>query len=183
MGKLTERRILRGTPEYAAVKALYNEAFGEIDDLDTMCRAMDGGKAALHGYYDGEELAAFALVLLPGRYCYVLYSALAKERRHKGGIREILALIRAAYPKRPLIFDIETPLEGSEDLAERRYRYEMFTHLGFADTGFGMTDASGTYTIFSEGGFDEASFRESWDILPEEFGGTAIVVQNRTAGV
>lgn len=174
MGSLIDKIVLPGTEGYAQVKALYDEAF-TVDDLDEMCRALSTGKAFLHAYYDGEELAAFALILLPGRYCYVLYSALTKAQRHRGRIREILPLIRAAYPGRPLIFDIETPDEAQPDHEERVYRYEMFSHLGFQDTGFGMYDAGGTYTIFSEGGFDESSFRESWDIMPGEFGGTVII--------
>ena len=174
MRKLTQKTVAHGTPEYEEIKALYDAAFGPVDDLDVMMREAGTEKSALYGYYSGKDLAAFAFVLLPGRYCYVLYSALAEHLRHKSVIREILANLRAAYPDRPFIFDIETPDTAAPDREERQYRYEMFTHLGFQDTGFGMTDASGTYTIFSEGGFDEADFRESWDILPEEFGGTTI---------
>ncbi len=175
MSSLTDKTVRQGTPEYVQVKALYDEAFDAIDDFDEMCRGLSGEKTALHAYYDGEDLTAFALILLPGQYCYVLYSAFTKPQRHRGRIREVLELIRTAYPGRPLIFDIETPDETQPDGEERRYRYEMFTHLGFQDTGYGMHDASGTYTIFSEGGFDEPAFRESWDILPGEFDGTVII--------
>ena len=176
MQKLTQKTVFPWTREYEEIKELYNEAFHEIDDLDVMVQEAGPDKSALYGYYDGEALAAFAFVLLPGHYCYVLYSALAEGLRHKGVIREIVACLRAAYPDRPFIFDIETPDDAAPDREERQYRYEMFTHLGFSDTGYGMYDASGTYTIFSEAPFDEQAFRESWDILPEEFGGTKIIV-------
>ena len=175
MQKLTQKLVFPGTREYKEIKALYNAAFHEIDDFDLMVQEAGPGRSALYGYYDGDDLAAFAFVLLPGHYCYVLYSALAEHLRHKGVIREIIAGLRAMYPDRPFIFDIETPDDAAPDREERRYRYEMFSHLGFSDTGFGMTDASGDYTIFSEAPFAEASFRESWDILPEEFGGTKII--------
>ena len=175
MRTLTQKRVLPGTKEYEEVKALYDAAFPPVDDLDEMVREAGNEKAALFGYYLEGELAAFAFVLLPGHYCYVLYSALAEGLRHRGVIREIVACLRETYPDRPFIFDIETPDDTAPDREERQYRYEMFTHLGFSDTGSGMTDASGTYTIFSEAPFDERAFRESWDILPEEFGGTKII--------
>lgn len=175
MRTLAQKRVLPGTKEYEEVKALYDAAFPPVDDLDEMVREAGNEKAALFGYYLEGELAAFAFVLLPGHYCYVLYSALAEHLRHRGMIREILAHIREAFPERPIVFDIETPLDAAPDREERMYRYGMFSHLGFGDTGFGMTDASGTYTIFCEGPFDEQAFRESWDILPGEFGGTKII--------
>lgn len=174
MRKLTQREILPGSEEYKAVKALYDSAFGPVDDLDIMMEAAGTGKAVLYAYYCGDALAAFAFALFPGHYCYVLYSALTEELRHRGLIRELIDCLRASHPRRPFIFDIETPSSAAADREERQYRYEMFSHLGFRDSGYGMTDAGGTYTIFCESPFDEQAFRESWDILPETFCGTTI---------
>jgi len=169
--------VTENTAEAALVKALYEEAFPEIERIcfDQLIACARTERAALFAYTDGGAFIGFAFVLLPGPYAYLLFTATAPERRNRGYGAEILNELRRVYTGRRLILDIEQLSDDAENSVERTRRYRFYYNNGFRDTGFEMRDRTGEYRILSEGGgFDRNGFVESYRILPEIFEETDI---------
>ena len=175
--RLKTTTVTENTPEAALAKALYEEAFPEIErigfDFLTACARTE--RADFFAYRDGDEFVGFAFVLLPGPYAYLLYTATVSARRNRGYGTAILKKLRRRYAGRTMILDIEPLSDEAENAVERTRRYRFYYNNGFRDTGYEMRDRTGDYRILSEGGgFDLNGFVESYRILPEIFEGTDI---------
>ncbi len=175
--RLKTIKVKENSPEAALAKALYEEAFPEIErigfELLTDC-AKKGG-ADFFAYRDGDEFVGFAFLLLPGNYAYLLFTATEPHLRSRGYGAAILRKLRRHYPDRTMILDIEPVSETAENSVERARRYRFYANNGFRDTGYEMRDWTGDFRILSDGGaFDPEAFVESYRILPEIFDGTEL---------
>lgn len=174
---LNVKPVTKGSSEAAYAKNLYEEAFPEIEraGFEALLKSLQSGKADFFVYAEGDVPIGFALVLLPGSYAYILFYAIDSGKRNSGWGTAVLRHIRAQYPDRTLILDIEAPSAEAENSGERLRRLRFYERNGFRQTGAEMRDSSGIYNILSEdGSFDMADFLESYAILPEIFPDTEI---------
>lgn len=165
------------SPEAAYAKALYEEAFPEIErcPFESLLDCCGRGKADFFVYRDAGKNVGFCVVLLPGHYAYGLFAAINSDSWSRGYGSQLVQEVIRAYPDRAVVLDIEPVDETADNYGERRRRLRFFEKNGFHDTGYEMRDESGPYRILSNAkGFDLEGFVESYDILPEIFPGTLI---------
>ena len=165
------------SPEAAYAKALYEEAFPEIErcPFESLLDCCGRGKADFFVYRDAGENVGFCVVLLPGHYAYGLFAAIDSDKWNRGYGSQLVREVIRSYPDRAVVLDIEPVDETADNYEVRRRRLRFFEKNGFHDTGYEMRDESGPYRILSNAeGFDLEGFVESWDILPDIFPGTRI---------
>ena len=165
------------SPEAAYAKALYEEAFPEIErcPFESLLDCCGRGKADFFVYRDAGKNVGFCVVLLPGYYAYGLFAAIDSDSWNRGYGSQLVQEVIRAYPDRAVVLDIEPVDETADNYEERRRRLRFFEKNDFHDTGYEMRDESGPYRILSNAeGFDLEGFVESWDILPDIFPGTRI---------
>jgi GNAT superfamily N-acetyltransferase len=174
---LTVIKAIEDSPEAAYARALYEEAFPEIErcSFESLMACTRSGKADFFVYRDGGENVGFCVVLLPGNYAYGLFAAINRDSWNKGYGSQLVREVIRSYPDRAVVLDIEPVDETADNYEERRRRLHFFEKNGFHDTGYEMRDESGPYRILSNAeGFDLEGFVESYEILPEIFPGTRI---------
>ena len=96
---LIEKRVIKKSNIYPAVKAIYKEAFPKKERFLFAFfekRASDG-KADFYSYWFEDILVGFTYALKNENYVYVFYLAVKKEERGKGYGREILNQIKEKY--------------------------------------------------------------------------------------
>ncbi|MBQ2095405.1 MAG: GNAT family N-acetyltransferase [Firmicutes bacterium] len=141
------------SPEAAYAKALYEEAFPEIErfPFESLLDCCGRGKADFFVYRDAGENVGFCVVLLPGRYAYGLFAAIDSDKWNRGYGSQLVREVLRAYPDRVVVLDIEPVNETADNYEERRRRLRFFEKNGFHDTGYEMRDESGPYRILSNG--------------------------------
>lgn len=175
--RLQTVRVKKDSPEAAYARALYEDAFPEIErcSFEALIDCCEQGRTDFFVYRDAGENVGFCVVLLPGNYAYGLFAAINRDFWNKGYGSQLVQEVVRTYPDRAVVLDIEPVDETADNYAERRRRLHFFEKNGFHDTGYEMRDESGPYRILSNAeGFDLEGFVESYGILPEIFPGTLI---------
>lgn len=119
----------------------------ELKPLPTIQRHMRAGRYPAWGLYQGEELAAYALLwqTVDGRAVLLDYLGVPRDRRGQGWGSRMLAQLRRIYGERAAILaEVEAPEAaepGERSLQERRldfYRRAGFRYAGFDSRLFGV---------------------------------------------
>lgn len=115
----------------------------ELMPLSRMEELTRAGSQSAWGFYEGDELAAYAVFITNsgGRPAALLnYFAVEQSRRGRGVGTQCLRLLKAAAAQMRLdciIFEVEKPekAESPEDLTQRRRRIQFYLAGGALATG------------------------------------------------
>ncbi len=165
---LIEKRVIKKSNIYPAVKAIYKEAFPKKERFLFAFfekRASDG-KADFYSYWFEDILVGFTYALKNENYVYVFYLAVKKEERGKDYGREILNQIKEKYKDKVVCLAIE-PLDiDAKDYNQRVKRKLFYQKNGFTSQIERMEYAGEKYEIMSCNGvvtdYEYNTLLKSW---------------------
>lgn len=139
---------------------LYEEAFPPEERVDTHLLDEFAREPTVEftAYYDADEFCGFSYSIDTGTYLYLLFLAVRANGRSRGYGTRILERLKARFPERTIVLEIE-PLDPSAPNADQRERrLAFYQRNGFVLAGFDSIEGDMTYTLLkSTGHFDAAS--------------------------
>lgn len=156
---ITYRRW-KAVPDKAIVKKLYRSAFPKEEQMPWWLLWLfslreDMGVTA---YYDGDAFCGMTVTVGVEEYLFVLFFAVAEERRGKGYGSEILTLLKRENPRRPIVLNVEPLDEQAENAAQRVSRMRFYERNGFFDTGYNIDEVGGTFRVMSNAPLDPRAY-------------------------
>ena len=139
----------------------------ELKPLRSMLSLMEQGRYQALGLYDGEELAAYALLWDDPEGGYVLLDYLAvcrdKPRGHGYGTAALRLLLDRCRDRRGLLVEAEAEEPGAEaeENALRRRRLAFYRRGGFRDLGYTARIFGVPYAMLVSGQSDQAEAAEA----------------------
>ena len=139
----------------------------ERKPLSAMEKLMAAGRYEALGLYDGEELAAYALLWDDPEGGYVLLDYLAvcryKPRGHGYGTAALRLLLDRCRDRRGLLVEAEAEEPGAEaeENALRRRRLAFYRRGGFRDLGYTARIFGVPYAMLVSGQSDQAGAAEA----------------------
>ena len=130
-------RIDKKFPEMAKLAALDKEAFPQEEYLspNELMAMAEGRDFDFWGLFDGENFVGFMAVMLYQNLSYLFFLAIEKERRSKGYGAQALQLLKASYPDKQQVVDLEQPEKGALNENQREIRRAFYLHNGYQETG------------------------------------------------
>lgn len=155
-------RIDKKFPEMAKLAALDKEAFPQEEYLspNELMAMAEGRDFDFWGLFDGENFVGFMAVMLYQNLSYLFFLAIEKERRSKGYGAQALQLLKASYPDKQQVVDLEQPEKGALNENQWEIRRAFYLHNGYQETGHGLTYLGVNYEILcASPSFDFESFQ------------------------
>ncbi|MBQ8174710.1 MAG: GNAT family N-acetyltransferase [Clostridia bacterium] len=124
--------IAKTKEQLASVEALYLVAFppSERKPFSLIQKKVGEGSMEILSMEENGRFLGLAIMILHGDIALLDYLAVAPECRGGGIGTKTLAALRARYPDRHLLLEIEDPDEPSDNRAERLRRREFYTRNG-----------------------------------------------------
>ena len=150
---LEEQQIRPGTSGYQRARALYLAAFPMEERFPFPMLWLVSLKKAvrLTGYYEAGQFLGFTHTVDTGRYLYLSFFAVDPSLRSRGLGGQILERLRAQYPGRDMVVEVEPPEEAAENAGQRQRRMDFYLRNGFHDLNRHITGGGVRYTILSTG--------------------------------
>ncbi|MBQ8046931.1 MAG: GNAT family N-acetyltransferase [Prevotella sp.] len=135
------------------VRMLYESAFPDEEEIpwSDLLRLIDVMPLDFTTYYEGAELVGMTIVYQREKLNWFWYFAVPEPLRGQGYGQQILTRLVHRYADRPMILDMESPEQPSDNLEQRRRRHAFYLRNGFRDTGVGRTFDTIAYTIMMTG--------------------------------
>ncbi len=152
------------SPELSEVYRLQKEAFPPQEQYPfPVLLALASGKDVSYQYLSfNSGICALLFYSITDRAVYLFYLAVKDSCRGKGIGSRLLSWLREKAGRRPIYLNIDPVDERFDDYRAREKRLLFYQKNGFSDTGFMMTDRSGTYQILSsDGAFDPAAYKKA----------------------
>ena len=165
-----ELNICSSSKRLEEVKALYMKAFPPeerkpfsiIED-----KVREGSMEILCMEEDGRFLG-LAIMILHGDIALIDYLAVSPESRGGGVGTRTLALLKARYPERTLLLEIEDPDEPCDNAAERLRRRDFYARNGMIAMDYRIWLFGVKMLVLTDGA--EVPFSRYHAIFPEVFG-------------
>ncbi len=176
---MKEIKITAENIDRQEVRQLYETAFPEVERIpyNDLKRLLTVMSLDFTAWYDGNIFVGLTIVYERKSGCWFWYFAVREELRGQGYGTKILESLSKRYESQSLILDIESPRQPSENMEQRKRRYNFYLRNGFRDTYVGRTFKGITYTILASGSFSFTSqdyddilkeLRNCWDAMPTE---------------
>ncbi len=147
----------------AKVEALAAEAFPPREYL-APSRMIEMAKSdgfdfwALH---DGDLFVGFMTVMTYRSLAYLFFLAIDEAQRSRGYGAKAIELLRALYPDRQQVVDMEMPDEHAENRSQRERRRRFYMRNGYRATGQYLSYLGVNYEVLcADDKFDFSAFRE-----------------------
>jgi ribosomal protein S18 acetylase RimI-like enzyme len=161
--------MLRSVPitenftDIAKVEALAAEAFPPAEYLapSRMIEMAKSGGFDFWALYDGDIFVGFMTVMTYKSLAYLFFLAVDKTQRSKGCGTKAIELLRALYPDRQHIVDMEMPDENAQNKLQREKRRRFYMRNGYKVTGQYLSYLGVNYEVLcADDRFDFELFRE-----------------------
>ena len=127
-------REYTASDELAKIKGLYEAAFPAVERKPfSLMRAALGKGVEMLGIEADGRFVGLAIMLLSDTVALLDYFAVLPDCRGGGIGSAALALLRARYPERPLLVEIEDPDALSDNPAERLRRKAFYLRNGMRE--------------------------------------------------
>ncbi len=159
-GALREVEVRPFSAIYPKVIKLYEEAFVPEERID--CGVLDElasePAVAYTAYFDADAFCGFSYSIDTGNYLYLLFLAVCAEDRSRGYGTRILGQIKARFPGRIIVLEIEQIDPAAPNAVQRERRLAFYQRNGFAPAGYDSIEGDMTYTVLkTAGAFDAIS--------------------------
>ena len=161
LGDMEERPALPGSHAHELAVALYEKAFPPeerfaIDVLDNLSKRAEVDFTA---YYRDGTFCGFSYCIDTGSYLYLLFLAVDGAMRSQGCGSRILARLKARYPGRVIMLEIEPVAEDAPNAPQRVKRLKFYRRNDFEPAGFDSIEGDMVYTVLvTAGPFDPDGF-------------------------
>ncbi len=168
-GALSLRQVREASPELERLQALYHSAFpaNERRNLTSLLRDSTGSGEVL-SLWRGEEFVGLGCTLLTRKMAHLIYFAVEPSLRGGGLGSQALELFRRRYAPRPLAVDIEEPLEGTPNQAQRLRRKNFYLRGGLLETPVRYRWRGEAYQILSAGPLSPEDWEDFWEDLRQK---------------
>lgn len=164
----------------ALVEALYKEAFPPEERLSPVTMWFLQHRQSCHyvAFFDEGAFGGLALYIQLPSCLYIAFLAVDASMRSRGIGSRILSALAQAYPKLPLVLEIERLDEHAANYQQRVARLRFYERNGFVRTNYLKKEGSQYYEILANGGFsDIAQFKRElravffylplFDVIPQ----------------
>ncbi len=133
---MTIERITSSTPQWAAVRKLYETVYPEglRLDYDILLNVIQRDDVDFLTFYDHARLIGFSFAIRRKDVAWLYYFALDREVRTLGYEDVMLSKIEQQYAGHRLVVNLEQALPPAESDEERVHRHNSFIRAGFRDT-------------------------------------------------
>ena len=134
MVPLELKPIIPGGSVYRKVGRLYRAAFGaEVRPplLELWLLSARREAVSLRAWYEGETFCGMTLTVDQGKYLYIEFIAVDPALRSRGYGGRMLARLRADYPDRAMLVEVEEPEPDAGNHDQRRKRIDFYQRNGF----------------------------------------------------
>lgn len=134
-----------------AIRQLYHAAFPKEEQmpwwlLRLLSLRQDMG---VDGYYEGERFCGMTFSASTEKVLFVLFLAVAEDRRGQGAGSAILRKLQEDHPGCSIVLNVE-PLDPKADNYQQRCgRMVFYEKNGFYDTGYDIDEVGGTFRVLS----------------------------------
>ena len=150
---MTQKQITRQDAGDQHLRQLYQTAFPVEEQIpwDDLMRLVEEMPLDFTTYYNNEGLIGFTIVYPRPTFNWFWYFAVREPLRGNGLGQEILSSLIAKYHSQSNILDMESPLQPSDNIEQRKRRHAFYLRNGFHDTHVYRTYEGITYTIMTMG--------------------------------
>ena len=133
---MTIERITSSTPQWAAVRKLYENVYPEGTRLDyeKFLNVIRRDDVDFLTFYDHAQLIGFSFAIRHKDVAWLYYFALNREVRTLGYEGIMLSKIEQQYANHRLVVNLEQALPPADSDEERVHRHNSFLKAGFRDT-------------------------------------------------
>lgn len=145
------------------IMALAKEAFPPEEYLSpyTLIEMSEAGELDFWALYDKEQFVGFMAVKVHRNMAYLFFLAILPELRSSGYGGRALAALKALYPSKQQVVDIEMPDAAAANRAQREKRRAFYLRNGYQETGQFLSYLGVDYEVLCmEDTFDWDSFKE-----------------------
>lgn len=145
------RKPLAQVSEKKALRQLYHSSFPKYEQMPWwLLRLLSLGRdIGVDGYYAGWELCGFTFSAATEQVLFVLFLAVSEEHRGQGFGSAILGKLKADYPGRAIVLNVELPDPEADNYQQRLRRMRFYRKNGFFDTGYDIDEVGGTFRVLS----------------------------------
>jgi len=173
-------KITSANADNGPLRHLYENAFPKEEQIpyDDLKHLLDTMPIDFSAYYDGDVFVGLTMVLNRDDFNWGWYFAVEESLRGRGYGQQILSALISQYANRPLVIDIESPLQQDCSNKEQRLRrYGFYKRNGFRDTPTAKHFEGIDYTIlllgdgqFTQNDYDKIInvLRKFWANIPKE---------------
>ena len=159
--KITTKPVNQA-PHKAQIKARYRSAFPREERLPWwLLRLLAAGKRSeLTAFYDGETFCGLAFTAATEDILYVMFFAVAEDRRGQGCGSAILDHMKQSHPGKTVLLNVELLDDAAPNNDQRIRRMAFYRKNGFCDTGHNIWEVGGAFRILSSTGkMDAAAYQ------------------------
>lgn len=162
---LAAKKFYGRSPGYPLVQALYRRAFPpreRIPGIALRWMAAYGHLDAL-AFWEKKKFCGFAYLAVQEKTVFIVYLAVDDRLRGQGYGSQILNCIKALYPGRTIILDVEKADDSADNARQRRRRIEFYQRNGFYETDQTFAMRGVRYRIMStKADFAEKDYKAFW---------------------
>jgi len=103
-------------------------------------------------FYDEDKYVGLAYCIVHVDILYVLFLAVSEAVHSKGYGRQIIDTLKARYPSKRIMLNIEEPDESAPNAKQRVRRKVFYERHGFEVTNFRVIESGATYEVMVYGG-------------------------------
>jgi GNAT superfamily N-acetyltransferase len=101
------------------------------------------------GFYEGGRLRGLTVSVPTEEMLFLLFLAVDDSCRGQGWGSAILKQLKAEYPGRTIVLNVERLDPAAENYDQRLRRMGFYKKNGFFDTGFDIDEVGGTFRVLS----------------------------------
>lgn len=144
--------VFPGSKSCREVKKLYESAFPAEERypfLRMLLMKSLNPNVELLAYERDGVFCGFTLTVCTEKYLYINFIAVNPELRSGGIGSGILQTLKGRFPNQALLVEVETPLAGAENHAQRFSRVAFYRKNGFYDLDRTISGKGGDYILLS----------------------------------
>lgn len=158
------------------VRQLYIEAFPKEERLPWWLLRLNARRQGidLTAWVENGELCAMTASVTTDKAHFLLFFAVAADRRGQGIGSRVLAQLKDAYPA--VVLNVETLTPEAPNYDQRLRRFDFYRRNGLLDTGWHVWEVGGKFRVLSTQPMDVPGYKEIfkklslgfWDVKLKE---------------
>lgn len=143
------KKPLGKVADVVALRRLYHTAFPKEEQMPWWLLRLISLRRdmGVFGFYEAHQLRGLTVSVATEEVLFLLFLAVSDDCRGQGWGSAILEQLKAEYPGRTVLLNVELLDPKADNYGQRLRRMRFYRKNGFFDTGFDIDEVGGTFRV------------------------------------